>query len=132
MLVHTLRRVLQRADLDVLCNTLNEAKTFLDEMQPYLDERSKIADSIEQGNEASPNFGGYDASSGGRDESGDSNWEDSLWQVDVAQVSDPGIRKALLVARSVLGNRHEASVEGDAGNHGDESEEALQGIREGG
>jgi hypothetical protein len=139
VLMHTIKRMLQKADVVDLTNVLISADGFITEMRPFLDEYEQSRDKLiaeARNNQTHPQVAlsnddisddrGYDADSGGpTDGPGDTGWEDEIREVHSTLVHHPDFLQAVPTTGESVDNRHEASVAGNNGSHGGTGDESV-------
>ena len=132
VLMHTIKRLLAKADIVDLTNVLISADTFITEMRPFLDEyndfQQEIIDAI-RGDEApapstvsddaTSDDRGYDTDSGGpTDRPGDIDWKDTVREIHASTVHNQNILQEVPSAGESVGSGHEAPLAGDDGSNG--------------
>lgn len=134
MVFHTIKRMLQRADVVDLTNVLVSARSFIVEMEPYLNEyddlQRKVAEAFagsgHTDDDASSDVGHDDSGSGGTDDgAGDSDREDTVREVNPSAVSDTDVHGTIPDEGESSSDRHETTLAGATSSDGTESTETI-------
>jgi hypothetical protein len=142
VLMHTIKRMLQKADVVDLTNVLISADGFITEMRPFLDEYEQQRDNLLANNQAensedtttqapvsddSTTFDkGHDTNSGrSTDGQGNPDWEDEIREIHALAVHHQNIHEAIPTAGESVNDRHEATVEGYNSSNGSTPGAAL-------